>query len=164
MKMVVCHEIFSFVHLGVKYRCRNRQSLRGIIHGCFQVCKHLISCILQCARRDHLGHICCKLKHFKFEATLCRNRLQQEGRTCLQWQTFNLTWMCSIYQQIPRLLSHLDYGWLWTTSLWASVQVTVSRNYIKGILLKRWLKWKQHLFIFKYINVKQTHLRTKLLA
>lgn len=38
----------------------------------FQVCKHLISCILQCAIRDHLGHICCKLKHFKFEATLCR--------------------------------------------------------------------------------------------
>lgn len=30
----------------------------------FQVCKHLISCILQCAIRDHLGHICCKLKHF----------------------------------------------------------------------------------------------------
>lgn len=84
MKMVMCHENFSFVHLGVKYRCRNRQSLRGIIHGCFQVCKHLISCILQCARRDHLGHICCKLKHFNFEATLCRTRLQQEGRTCLQ--------------------------------------------------------------------------------
>lgn len=84
MKMVMCHENFSFVHLGVKYRCWNRQSLRGIIHGCFQVCKHLISCILRCARRDHLGHICCKLKHFKFEATLCRNRLQQEGRTCLQ--------------------------------------------------------------------------------
>lgn len=38
----------------------------------FQVCKHLISCILQCAIRDHLGHICCKLKHFKVEATLCR--------------------------------------------------------------------------------------------
>lgn len=85
MKIVICHENFGFVHLGVKYRCRNRQSLRGIIHGCFQVCKHLISCILQCARRDHLGHtVCCKLKHFKSEATLCRNRLQRGGRTCPQ--------------------------------------------------------------------------------
>lgn len=56
----------------IKYKCQDRQSLRGIIHGCFQVCKHLISCILQCAIRDHLGHICCKLKHFKVQATLWR--------------------------------------------------------------------------------------------
>lgn len=42
---------------------RTDKSLKGIIHGCFQVCKHVISCILQCAIRDHLGHKCCKLKH-----------------------------------------------------------------------------------------------------
>lgn len=52
----------------------------------FQVCKHLISCILQCAIRDHLGHICCKLKHFKVEATLRRKtqRPAERRRALLQ--------------------------------------------------------------------------------
>lgn len=79
-------ELQCFVQRGGKYKCQNRQSLRGIIHGCFQVCKHLISCILQCAIRDHLGHICCKLKHFKVEATLRRKtqRPAERRQTLLQ--------------------------------------------------------------------------------
>lgn len=46
-----------FVQLVVKYKCQTRQSLMRDNTWLFQVCKHLISCILQCAIRDHLGHV-----------------------------------------------------------------------------------------------------------
>lgn len=32
----MCDENFGFVQHGGKYKCQNRQSLRGIIHGCFK--------------------------------------------------------------------------------------------------------------------------------
>lgn len=67
----------------------------------FQVCKHLISCILQCAIGDHLGHICCKVKHFKVQATLCSKtqEAQQGGTTVLQQRSLDLRLACSIYNK-----------------------------------------------------------------
>lgn len=64
----------------------------------FQVCKHLISCILQCAIRDHWDHICCKLKHLKVEMRLWIKNRQAAKR---RWPScsLNLGGACSTQNQ-----------------------------------------------------------------
>lgn len=98
----------------------------------FQVCKHLISCILQCAIRDHLGHICCRLKHFKVEATLCRKTQRPTARRsaspCIS--------KARIWNEHVQYITRNVYCHVWMVDNYAQpllMWVHLSQNDIKGI-------------------------------